>query len=66
MAFKKATIVKPWTHPSGVVFKVGQVFRCTPALWAELVEGGYIAGPQKPKPKKDGGPKRTTKNTEKI
>lgn len=51
MGFKKVTLVKAWTHPCGEKYPEGTTFRCTPDLYNELAEAGYISVPKAPKPK---------------
>lgn len=46
MALKKVTFIKDWTHPVGTVNLEGDTARVTPDLYAELLEGGYIAAPK--------------------
>ena len=55
MALKKVTFIKDWTHPVGTVNLEGDTARVTPDLYAELLEGGYIAAPKTKR-------KTTTKN----
>lgn len=47
MAIIKIKLLKDWLHPVGIKIKAGENLKVTPALQAELLEGGYIAAPKK-------------------
>ena len=54
MALRKVTLLKAWTHPTGIKFKAGETFRVLDELYQELKGGGYISVPKaaKSSPKK--------------
>ena len=46
----KVTLAQAWVHPErGSEYPAGTTFRCTPDLYNELKEGGYLDAPQEVK-----------------